>query len=350
MDRLQAMLVFTRVVQSGSFSRAAETLDIARASVTITIQNLESYLKVRLIQRSTRQFSLTPGGEQFYARCVQLLADVQELEDSLAHTSSNTRGRLRVETPASIGKTVLIPALDEFKNLYPDIELSIGFSDRPIDLIQEAVDCMIRLGHLSDSTLVAKRVGTIQKVTAATPQYLTRYGIPESIAELSGHTCVRYIPAGQVKAPDLSFEVNNRTVDAALRASVCVNDIEAYLACGLKGLGIVQVPRFISLPYLCSGELVNLLPQFAPAPVPVSIVYPHNRHLSRSVRVFVDWVSDLFERSALFATQKSDLNLLRAQERVAPAFNPARRCGTQAEAFEPVNDLARQSEPFAASA
>lgn len=349
MDRLQAMHVFTRVVQSGSFSRAAETLDIARASVTITIQNLESYLKVRLIQRSTRQFSLTPEGEQFYARCVQLLTDVQELEDSLAHASASTRGRLRVEMPASIGKTVVIPALDEFKNLYPDIELSIGFSDRPIDLIQEAVDCMIRLGPLSDSNLVAKRVGSIRKVTAATSQYLTRYGIPDSIAELSNHMCVRYIPAGQLKGPDLSFEVNNRTVGLNLRASVCVNDIEAYLGCGLRGLGIMQVPRFIGLPYLCSGELVNLLPQFAPAPVPVSVVYPHNRHLSKSVRVFVDWVADLFARSALFATEKSGLDASQLRGRTESAFReltPKRRCAAQPEAFEPVNTRAKQSEPF----
>ncbi|MGP8435018.1 LysR family transcriptional regulator [Paraburkholderia fungorum] len=353
MDRLQAMHVFTRVVQSGSFSRAAETLDIARASVTITIQNLESYLKVRLIQRSTRQFSLTPEGEQFYARCVQLLTDVQELEDSLAHASTNTRGRLRVEMPASIGKTVVIPALDEFKNLYPDIELSIGFGDRPIDLIQEAVDCMIRFGPLSDSNLVAKRVGSIRKVTAATSQYLTRYGVPESIAELSDHICVRYLPAGQLKGPDLSFEVNNRTVCVNLRASVCVNDIEAYLGCGLKGLGIMQVPRFIGLPYLCSGELVNLLPQFAPAPVPVSVVYPHNRHLSKSVRVFVDWIANLFARSALLSTDQPGPDPSQPRAPTAMTFSELTskgRCGAQQETFEPVNSRAKQLERFAATA
>lgn len=342
MDRLQAMHVFTRVVQSGSFSRAADTLDVGRASVTVTIQNLESYLKVRLIQRSTRQLSLTPEGEQFYTRCVQLLAEIQELEDSLIHASSNTRGRLRVEMPASIGKTVLIPALDEFKSLYPDIELTIGFSDKPVDLIQEAVDCMIRVGHLNDSSLVARRVGTIQKVTTATSHYLTRYGVPDSLADLSGHLCIRYLSVGPSKTPDLSFEVDHRTVELNLRASVCVSEIEACLGCGLKGLGIMQVPRFMGLPYLCSGELVNLLPQFPPTPVPVSVLYPYNRHLSRSVRVFVDWVSDLFARSTLFATGKSALDTSRPRGQAAPTLNAlsaGRRSAARSKPFEPAVDM-----------
>lgn len=303
MDRLQAMLVFTRVVDSGSFSRAADTLDLARASVTVIVQNLETYLKVRLLQRSTRQLSLTPEGAQFYERCVRILADIDEMEGSLSILGKMPQGKLRIDTPGSIGKTLLIPALDDFRARYPDIELTIGFGDKPVDLIQEAVDCAIKLGSLIDSSLVARRIGTLQRVTAAAPTYLEYHGAPHSIDDLCAHIGVRYLCPGATRTSDLQFQLNERMIELNLRGSVAVNDIEAYLACGLKGLGIVQVPRFMAIPYLRSGELVEILPGCEPKAIPVSAVYPQNRHLSGSVRAFVDWISELFERASLFATE-----------------------------------------------
>ncbi|MGF6780254.1 LysR family transcriptional regulator [Paraburkholderia sp. GAS334] len=303
MDRLQAMLVFTRVVDSGSFSRAADTLDLARASVTVIVQNLETYLKVRLLQRSTRQLSLTPEGAQFYERCVKILAEIDEMEGSISIIARIPKGKLRIDTPGFIGKALLIPALDDFRARYPDIELAIGFGDKPVDLIQEAVDCAIKLGSLMDSSLVARRVGTLQRVTAAAPRYLEYHGVPHSIDDLCAHVGVRYLCPGPTRASDLQFQLNERTIKLNLRGSVAVNDSEAYLACGLNGFGIVQVPRFMAIPYLRSGELVEILPRCKPKATPVSAVYPQNRHLSGSVRAFVDWISELFERASLFATE-----------------------------------------------
>jgi len=303
MDRLQAMLVFTRVVDSGSFSRAADTLDLARASVTVIVQNLETYLKVRLLQRSTRQLCLTPEGAQFYECCVRILADIEEMEGSMSVLGHIPQGKLRIDTPGSIGKTLLIPALDDFKTRYPRIELTIGFGDKPVDLIQEAVDCAIKLGSLMDSNLVARRIGTLQRVTAAAPAYLEHHDAPHSMDDLRAHVCVRYVCAGATRASDLQFQLNEKIIELNLRGSVAVNDAEAYLACGLKGFGIVQVPRFMAIPYLRSGELIEILPGFKPKATPVSAVYPQNRHLSGSVRAFVDWISKLFEHSSLFATE-----------------------------------------------
>lgn len=297
------MLVFTRVVDSGSFSRAADTLDLARPSVTVIVQNLETYLKVRLLQRSTRQLSVTPEGAQFYERCVRILADIDEMEGSMSIFGKLPQGKLRIDTPGSIGKTLLIPALDDFRARYPDIELTIGFSDKPVDLIQEAVDCAIKLGSLIDSSLVARRIGTLQRVTAAAPRYLECHGVPHSIDELCAHVGVRYLCPGSTRASDLQFQSSDRMIELNLRGSVAVNDVEAHLACGLKGLGIVQVPRFMAIPYLRSGELVEILPDCKPKATPVSAVYPQSRHLSGSVRAFVDWISEVFEHAPLFARE-----------------------------------------------
>ncbi len=302
MDRLQAMQVFTRVVDSGSFSRAADALDLARASVTIIVQNLETYLKVRLLQRSTRWLSLTPEGAQFYEHCVRIVADIEEMEGNLSTLGKMPKGKLRIDTPGSIGKTLLIPALDDFRARYPDIELTIGFGDKPVDLIQEAVDCTIKLGSLMDSNLVARRIGTLQRVTAAAPKYLEYHGVPHSIEDLYAHVGVRYLCHGATRAFDLQFQLSEKTIKLQLRGSVMVNDVEAYIACGLKGLGIIQVPRFMAISYLRSGELVEILPGCKPRAIPVSAVYPQNRHLSGSVRAFVDWVSELFEHASLFGT------------------------------------------------
>ncbi|NPT40537.1 LysR family transcriptional regulator [Paraburkholderia sp. 1N] len=303
MDRLQAMLVFTRVVDSGSFSRAADTLDLARASVTVIVQNLETYLKVHLLQRSTRRLSLTPEGAQFYDRCVRILADIDEMEGGMSIVGKMPQGKLRIDTPGSIGKTLLIPALDNFRARYPDIELIIGCGDKPVDLIQEAVDCAIKLGSLVDSSLVARRIGTLQRVTAAAPRYLEHHGVPHSIDDLCAHVCVRYLCPGAARTTDLQFQLNERMIELNLRGSVTVNDMEAYLACGLKGLGIVQVPRFMAMPYLRSGELVEILPDCKPNATPVSVVYLQNRHLSGSARAFVDWIAEVFENAPLFVRE-----------------------------------------------
>ncbi|WP_277183789.1 LysR family transcriptional regulator [Caballeronia sp. BR00000012568055] len=317
MDRLQAMQVFTRVVDTNSFSRAADTLNLPRASVTTIIQNLEAHLNVRLLQRTTRRLNLTPDGAAYYERCVRILADIEEAESTFSNNGKGPHGKLRIDMPGAIGRLIVMPQLCDFHNRYPDIELMMGFGDKPVDLIQEGVDCVIRVGTLQDSSLVARRIGVFQGVTVASPDYLERHGVPMTLEDLQDHTAVNYFSSRTGRIMDMDFVVDDETVEVKMRGMIAVNDAEAYLSCGLKGVGVLQVPRFMALPYLRSGELIEVLPQWSPLPMPISAVYPHNRHLSPKVRVFVDWVAELFERCPLLQGQKD------AEERCLPTSTAA---------------------------
>jgi LysR family transcriptional regulator, regulator for bpeEF and oprC len=302
MDRLQAMQVFTRVVETNSFTRAADTLNMQRGSVTMIIQNLEAFLNMRLLQRTTRRLNLTPEGAAYYERCIRVLADIEEMENTFVKTDSGPRGRLRIDMPGSIGRLIVMPELDGFQSRYPDIELMLGFGERPVDLIQEGVDCVIRVGTLEDSSLVARRIGTFQGVTAASPGYIERHGMPRTIEDLQHHVAVNCFSSRTGRIMDMDFIVDGKPVEVKMRGRVAVNDGEPYLTCGLRGTGLVQVGRFMALPYLQSGELIEVLPQWKPVSMPISVVYPHNRNLSPKVRVFVDWIAELFEKSPLFST------------------------------------------------
>jgi LysR family transcriptional regulator for bpeEF and oprC len=304
MDRFQAMQVFTRVVETNSFTRAADTLNMPRASITTIIQNLERFLSVRLLQRTTRKLNLTPDGAAYYERCIRILADIEETESSFFEGGKRPKGKLRVDMPGSIGRLIVLPSLCEFRDRYPDIELMIGMGDKPVDLIQEGVDAVVRVGTLSDSSLVARRVGVFQGVTCASPSYLERYGAPTELADLQRHMAVHYFSSRTGRVLDMDFMVDGQAVEIKVPSMVAINDADAYLQCGVKGAGLIQPARFMALPYLRTGALVELLPQWKPQPMPISVVYPHNRHLSSKVRAFVDWIAELFERCPLLMGQE----------------------------------------------
>jgi LysR family transcriptional regulator for bpeEF and oprC len=304
MDRLQAMQVFTRVVDTNSFARAAETMNLPRASVTTIIQNLEAHLRVRLLQRTTRRLNVTPDGAAYYERCLRILADIEETEASLSKGGQSPRGKLRVDMPGAIGRMLLLPAVSDFRSRYPDIDLMIGLGDRPVDLVQEGVDCVIRVGTLEDSSLVARRIGVFQGITCASPAYLERYGEPTTLDELSRHVAVNYFASRSGRILDLDFVVDGQSIDVPMKGTIAVNDAEAYLRCGLEGFGLIQPPRFMALDHLRRGQLKEVLPAWRPVPMPISAVYPHNRHLSPKVRVFVDWVAEMFERCPLLQGQE----------------------------------------------
>ncbi len=325
MDRLQAMQVFTRVVDTNSFTRAAETLDLPRASVTTIIQNLEAFLGTRLLHRTTRRLSLTPDGAAYYERCVRILADVEETEASFQSGNKKPNGKLRVDMPGSIGRLLVIPQLCEFHTKYPDIDLQLGLSDRPVDLLQEGVDCVVRVGALQDSSLVARRIGLFEGVTCAAPSYLERAGIPQTLEELDQHKAVNYFSSRTGRVMDWSFLVGGKEIEVKMKGSVSVNDADAYVTCGLEGFGLIQPPLFMVLPQLRSGQLVEVLPELKPLPMPISAVYPHSRHLSSKVRVFVDWIAEIFDRCPLLSGRasldKTCTQRTFEQKETAPDFN-----------------------------
>ncbi|MDG5496365.1 LysR family transcriptional regulator [Niveispirillum sp. BGYR6] len=296
MDRLQAMQVFVRVVDANGFARAADTLGLPRASVTTIIQNLEAYLGVRLLQRTTRRLNLTLDGAAYYERAQRILADIEEVEGSFFDEKRKPRGRLHVDMPTSIGRLIVVPSLCGFNTLYPDIELKLGMSDRPIDLIQEGVDCVLRVGDLPvSSSLVARRIGLLSRLTCASPAYLDRYGVPASPDDLALHKGVRKFTTQSSRLSEFHFTIDGESVERPIRSAIAVNDSEAYVACGLEGYGLLQPGRFMVLPHLQSGALVEVLAPWRPAPVPVHVAYPQSRQLSPRVRVFIDWIIGIFQ-------------------------------------------------------
>jgi LysR family transcriptional regulator, regulator for bpeEF and oprC len=298
MDKFLAMQVFTRVVDCNSFSAAADSLQMPRSSVTTTIQNLESHLKVRLLNRTTRRISVTPDGAAYYERCARILAEVEDSEASLS-TAISPRGKLKIDMPGSISRLIVVPALEAFHSRYPDIEVMLGVSDKPVDLIQEGVDCAIRMGYMPDSTLVARRIGVSEFVTAASPDYLRRYGEPKTITDLDRHFAVNYFSSRTGRIVEMDFVVDGKAVNVHLPSKLAANDGDAYLQCGLQGLGLIQVPHFLAMEHLKAGTLVEVLGECRPLAFPVWAVYPQNRHLSPHVRVFVEWIAERFDNCDL---------------------------------------------------
>jgi len=320
MDKFHAMHVFTRVVDTNSFSRAADTLGVPRGSVTRVIQELEAFLRVRLLNRTTRSLSVTSEGAAYYEKCVRILGEVDAAEAEFAAITRAPRGKLRVDMSGTLGKLIVVPALNEFHTRYPDIDLTLGFGDRLVDLIQEGIDCVIRIGELNDSTMIARRLGVFQLVTAASPVYLEQYGKPADLDALQDHLAVNYFSTRTGRMVNLNFQVEGKAVNVRTRSRLSANDGDAHLQCGVMGLGLIQVPRVIAQPFLDSGALVEVLPGFRPAPLPISAVYPQNKHLSPQVRAFVDWTAELFARCP--AVQPNFSGIGRARKGAGEAIAP----------------------------
>jgi LysR family transcriptional regulator, regulator for bpeEF and oprC len=299
MDRLLAMQVYTKVVEMNGFARAADALGIPHASATTLIKKLEAHLQVRLMQRTTRRINLTPEGAEYYERCVRILADINETEDGLAHATNGPRGKLRVDMPSSLGRVVVMPRIEEFRARYPSVELMLGFGDRPVDLVQESVDCALRVGQLEDSSLVARRLGDLATITTASPAYLKRFGEPHSLEDLGQHVAVQYFSSRTGRVSGLNFDVNGKSTDIKMNGTLAVNDADAYVTCGVNGAGIIQAPLFMVVSHLESGELKEILTPWKVRSMPLSAVYPHNRHLAAKVRVFVDWAAEICGQSPL---------------------------------------------------
>ncbi|KRD22231.1 MULTISPECIES: LysR family transcriptional regulator [Acidovorax] len=293
MDRFQSMQLFTRIVELGSFTRAAEDLQLPRASVTLAVQDLEKRLGTRLLQRTTRHVSTTPDGQAYYERCQRLLADLEETETAFGNAVSTPRGKLRVDLQGTLARHFVLPRIGEFCMRYPDVELEIGMGDRLVDLVREGVDCVLRGGELRDSTMVARRVALLPQVTCASREYLARHGTPTTVDALRGHRAVNFLSQRTGKPLPFDFIVDGVARSVQLKGPVAVSDADAYHACCAAGLGLIQVPRYHIAPRLADGSLCEVLAPFRPAPMPVSVLYPHSRQLSPRVRVFVDWLAEV---------------------------------------------------------
>ncbi|NJA89400.1 LysR family transcriptional regulator [Rhodocyclus tenuis] len=294
MDRIQAMQVFARVVEAHSFGKAADSLAIPPSSVTRAIKELETYLGVRLLQRTTRHISLTPDGSLYYDHCRRLLAEIEMVESSFPGSAGRPRGKLRVDMTSSFARLFVLPAIKNFQATYPDVELTLTLGDQTIDLVQEGVDCVIRAGVPQDSAiLVARRIAGFEWVTCASPAYIEQYGEPKSLDDLRNHHAVGFLSNRNGRSTHWSFVIDGEECAAHVPERIAVNDTDAYISCGLEGLGLIRAASYMVIPHLRSGKLRRVLPDLKAPTIPLSIMYPKNRHLSPTVRAFTDWIAQL---------------------------------------------------------
>lgn len=295
MDKLKAMQTFVRIVEANSFSKAAETLGLPRAALTATLKNLEAYLGVQLLARTTRRLSLTQDGAAYFRQCLEILSAVDTAEALFRGPGAlQPKGKLRVDMPAGVGHALVLPQLGRFHQAYPDIELNISITDRLVDLTQEGIDCAVRVGQLQDSALIGRQIGNMRFVTCATPSYLAARGTPRAIDDLGGHASVVHFSGRTGRAFDWDFVVAGEVVKVAMRGPVSVNDAEANVCCALQHFGLAQLGAYQVRQHLDSGALVEVLAETPPTPMPISLLYPQGRMGSPKVRAFADWVAGLF--------------------------------------------------------
>jgi DNA-binding transcriptional LysR family regulator len=291
---IEPLRMFVKVAELASFTRAAEHLGLSKARVSMAVQALETDVGSRLLQRSTRAVRLTPDGEEFLARARQLVNDADELA-SLFQAPSSLRGRVRADMPQSLARSLFIPRLPELLAAHPHIEVQLSTTDRRVDVIREGFDCVLRVGKLDESGLVARRLGEMPMMNCASPAYLKKYGTPRTLDDLDDHLVVHYSVRFGTDTPSFEYRDGTSYRERSMRSVITVNSTDSYRAACLAGLGVIQSPRMGVLPSVVAGELVEILPQHTCQPLPVSLVHAHGRNVPRHVRVVMSWITELLK-------------------------------------------------------
>jgi LysR family transcriptional regulator for bpeEF and oprC len=297
MEDFSAISSFVRVVEAKSFAAAAAQLGMTPSGVSRAVSRLEEQIGVRLLFRSTRALRLTDDGESFYQRCKDILADLGEAVEALNYARTKPKGKLRVAVNVSIGRAALIPNLAEFEARYPDIRLELSMSDRNIGLIEEGIDCAIRMGELEDSNLIARKLGYFSNVLCASPAYLERHGTPVSVDDLARHHCINYVYPTNGRAYQWQFDTPDGRIGLDIDARLLINDGESVIQAAIAGLGIIQTPHWLAATAIGYGKLKVIMEDTISTGSPVWIVYPQKKHLSARVQAFIEWVHELFQRT-----------------------------------------------------
>jgi LysR family transcriptional regulator for bpeEF and oprC len=296
MDLLQSMRLFVKLAELGSFTKAAESLDIGRPQVTRYIQELETSLGVRLFQRTTRKVALTDEGEQFYERVQDILAGISAATSMFERSGATLTGRLRVDIPTAFAQVEFVDSLKEFTAAFPGISMVLGVTDRTVDLVGEGIDCALRIGELPDSTLIARSIGMATMVTCAAPEYLDEYGEPATLEDLKSHRGVNFLSGQSNRTLPWHFSVEGQDRIFVSNAGITVTESNAYVQCGVAGFGIIQAPGIAVSQFLSSGALVEVLKPYRPNPRPVTVLYPSRTHLAPQVQVFLEWLQESFPK------------------------------------------------------
>ncbi|MGJ4939074.1 LysR family transcriptional regulator [Bradyrhizobium sp. HKCCYLS1011] len=297
MDRFDAMRLFVRLVERRSFTAAAADLGVPRSTASEALQQLEARLGARLLERTTRHVTPTLDGEEYYRRCVAILAELEEAEVALR--DAQPRGLLRIDAHSQLTRTFLLPHLPDFLARYPLLDLRIGQGDRLVDLLREGIDCVIRAGEPDDSGMILRRLGMIEEITVASPAYLARHGVPATPDELDGHLMVGFVSSRTGDVLPLEFCAEGTVRRVTLPSRVTVNNSDTMADLARLGLGLVQAPRYRFAQDLAAGALVEILADHPPSPTPLSALYPQNRQMTLRLRVFLDWVSAIVAQTPL---------------------------------------------------
>lgn len=297
LDQLLAIRTFVRVAEAGSFAKAADQMNLPRSSVSKLVQDLEAHLGSKLVERTTRSLTMTAEGLAYRERALRLLADLDEMDGTVAGARRTPKGRLRVDVGSVMANQILIPHLPEFQSLYPDIDLHLGVNDRSADLVGEGIDCVIRGGALADSSMKARKLCELDFVVCAAPSYLTGRQRPEHPDDLRQHRIASYFSASSGKPFPLLLQKGAEHYEYAPGVSgISVNESTAHLNSIVAGLGIGQTFGFLTRPHFRDGSLIELLPEWKPALRPLHLVYPSDRFPNARLRAFMDWVTEIFRQ------------------------------------------------------
>lgn len=323
MEDFSAISIFVRVVEAKSFSSAAQHLAMTPSGVSRAISRLEESLSARLFFRSTRALRLTDDGAAFYARCKEILADLTEATEALGYARTKPAGKLKVAASSAVGRAAIIPNLAEFESRYPDIRLELTMCDFPFDLNEEGFDCAIRMGELEDSSLIARKIGHFSNVLCASPSYLRRHGTPTTIDDLRSHRAVNYVHPATGKPYQWQFDSPGGRVSVDVDAHMLINDGESVIQAAIAGLGIIQAPHCLAASALQKGLLEIIMTDTISTGSNLWIVYPQKRHLSARVQAFIEWTTELFQR-----TSDPQCKIMMEQQRALEAMRAARHAAT----------------------
>lgn len=301
MDRIQQIEVFIQVLESGSFTRAAEALNMPRSTVSTVIQTLENRLGVQLLHRTTRKLTPTQDGLRYLDTASHVVQTFNASERMFHTAPHQVQGRLRIDMPSRIARRIVIPALPDFLSRYPRINIELSMKDRLVDLVAEGVDCVIRVGELSDSELICKKLGDLAIIYCASPAYLAKFGMPENIEALSQHHLIHYAIQMPAQQACLEYHSDGETVSVPMQSRITVDNAEAYIASAIAGIGIIEIPKYDVLHLLENNTLQEVLPDYQPSPIPLSFLYPSRKNLSLRVNVFQEWISQLLAEACLIS-------------------------------------------------
>lgn len=293
MENAEAIKRFVRVAELGGFTKAANALGLPKASISLAVQHLENMLGTQLLHRTTRKVQLTPDGHVFYERALEVLSELDELESLFQTDDLSISGHIRVDMSYPMARNIVIPNLSAFLSRYPNLKIDLSSTDHRVDLIAEGFDCVVRTGKLADSGLVARMIGEMPQFNFASPAYLAKHGTPSSLEDLGEHWLIHYSVNASAKSDVFEYWDGLTTRVVSMQSRVSVNNADAYRAACVAGLGIIQAPILGARQLLDEGKLVQILNDYRAPAMPVSLLYPHKRNLSKRMRVFMDWLSEL---------------------------------------------------------